>query len=179
MGPDIDLGSAMTSKILKKAGEVVPRSTICPLTMEQMDNPDLKEQRHNFDEGVIAKLGDPVTDTDLPGKDLTPTYEAYFDDMTEGTPDAPDKELEPTPEAGDNYVKIDIMLPRGVTLSMERVIERKRDANGKPVGRANESPFLDSRHYLVDFEDSEVTELTANIMAEYINHQIIDCLRSP
>ena len=76
-------------------------------------------------------------------------------------------------------MKIDIILPRGVTLSMERVIERKRDANGKPVGRANESPILDSQHYLVDFEDIEVTEITANIMSEYINNQIIDCLRSP
>ena len=99
---------------------------------------------------------------------MTPTYDAYINDTTEGTLDAPDKDLEPTPEVGDNYVNTDFMLPRGSTLSRGRVIECKSDADGKPVGRSNDNPILYSRHYLVDFEDGEVTKLTANIIAESI-----------
>ena len=72
------------------------------------------------------------------------------------------------PEAGDNYVSAYVMLPHGGTLSMGRVIERKRYADGKPVGRANNNSILDSRDYLVYFEDVEVTELTANFIAESI-----------
>ena len=47
--PAIDVGSAMTSKILNNTGEIFPRSTLRPLTMQEMDNPDLKEQRRKFD----------------------------------------------------------------------------------------------------------------------------------
>ena len=68
----IGVSSAMTSKIIKKTGEVVPQSTLRPLTMEEMDNTDLKEQRHKFDESVIAKIGDLATETNFPDKDLTP-----------------------------------------------------------------------------------------------------------
>ena len=60
------------------------------------------------------------------------------------------------------------MFPCGGTLSRGRVIECKRDFDGNLVGQANENPIVDSRHYLVDFEDGEVTELTENIIVESI-----------
>ena len=40
--PDINFGSAMTAKIISMAGEVVPQSTLCPLMIKEMENPDLK-----------------------------------------------------------------------------------------------------------------------------------------
>ena len=40
--PEIDVGSAMTSKILRKTSEVIPQSTFRPLMLENMDNMDLK-----------------------------------------------------------------------------------------------------------------------------------------
>ena len=64
--PAIDVGSAMTANILNNTGEVVPRFTLRPLTMEEMDNLDLKEHYRKFDEAVISKLGDPATETDFP-----------------------------------------------------------------------------------------------------------------
>ena len=57
---------------------------------------------------------------------------------------------------------------RGGTLSRGQVIERKHDAYGNTFGWANDNPNLDSRHFLVEFEDGEVTELTANVISEYI-----------
>ncbi len=43
---------------------------------------------------------------------------------------------------------------------------RKRDRDGNPVGHANDNPILDTRSYIVDFDDGEQTELTANMIAE-------------
>ena len=44
---------------------------------------------------------------------LTPTYEYYDDDHKDATPDAPPEKLTPTPEIGDNYLNMELMLPRG------------------------------------------------------------------
>ena len=46
------------------------------------------------------------------------------------------------------------MLPRGSTLSKEWVTGRKRD-----------NPILDTRTYLVHFDDGKFTKLTANVIA--------------
>ena len=82
LDPYIDVVSAMTPKILKNTGEVFPRSSLCTLTMEEMENIDLNEQLLMFDEAVIYKLDDPDTETEFPDKDLTPTYDAYVYDIT-------------------------------------------------------------------------------------------------
>ena len=37
--PDRDMEPAMTAKILKANGEVVPQSTLCALTLEERENP--------------------------------------------------------------------------------------------------------------------------------------------
>ena len=49
-----------------------------------------------------------------------------------------------------------------------RLIERKCDADGNTIGRANKNPTLYSSHSLVNFEDGEVTELTENVIAKSI-----------
>ena len=63
-------------------------------------------------------------------------------------------------------MNMELMLPRGGTLARGRVIERKRDHEGNVIGRSNVSPILDTREYEVKFEDGDVTELTANAIAE-------------
>ena len=72
----------------------------------------------------------------------------------------------PSPEQGDNYVGVSIMLPRGESSARGKVIARKRDAEGNPVGRADTNPVQESRTYEVQFPDSKVAELTANLIAE-------------
>ena len=58
------------------------------------------------------------------------------------------------------------MLPRGNSLVLRTVIGQKRDARGNPIGNANANPIMDSRVYRVEFEDGNVCELTANVIAE-------------
>ena len=61
---------------------------------------------------------------------------------------------------------MEFMLPHGGTLARGRVTERKRDHEGNVIGRSNANPILDTREYEVNFEDGDVTKLTANAMAE-------------
>jgi hypothetical protein len=42
----------------------------------------------------------------------------------------------------------------------------KRDQDSNPVGHANDDLILDTRSYIVDFDDGDQTELTANMIAE-------------
>ena len=90
---------------------------------------------------------------------MTPTYEYYDDDHHDAASDAPHEHLTPTPEIGDNYFNMELMLPCGGTLARGRVIERKRDHEDNVIGRFNVNPILDTREYEVKFEDGDVTKL--------------------
>ena len=58
------------------------------------------------------------------------------------------------------------MLPLGDSLSRGRVVEQKRDAKGNIMGCANYNSLHDTRQYVVKFDSGEVTELTANVIAQ-------------
>jgi hypothetical protein len=62
-------------------------------------------------------------------------------------------DAEITPEIKDNYLSAELMLPKGGMMVKSHVIARKRDRDGNPVGRANDSPILDTSLYIVDFDD--------------------------
>ena len=72
----------------------------------------------------------------------------------------------PKPKANDNYVNASVMLPRGSEYAQGTVVSRKRDADGNVVGRANDNPLLDIQEYHIKFDYGEVSELTANVIAE-------------
>ena len=185
LGPAIDVGPAMTAKILKSNGEVVHRSTYRGLTDDEIENLAHISMRDEFDTDIRDKLGPDVSPDDFPDISLedTPEYEMYLDDSEEvtdgmqgsaddvGDDETPmsaagsDRKL-PTPEADDNFVHASVMLPRGSSYARGKVIGRKRDADGNVVGRSNENPILDTREYRVQFDDGEVSELTANVIAQ-------------
>ncbi len=100
---------------------------------------------------------------DFPAEDLTPDPTSY-DDTATADPEYGGAEV--TPETGDNYLSAELMLPKGGVLVKGRVTARKRDRDGNPLGRANDNPILDTRSYILDFDDGDQTELTANKIAE-------------
>ena len=61
---------------------------------------------------------------------------------------------------------MELMLPRCGTLLRGLVTERKSDHEYNVIGRSNANPILDTWEYEVKFEDGDVTELTANAIAE-------------
>ena len=108
-------------------------------------------------------------------EDLTPEYEHYHghtiaedtdNTYEEGSPDNDDLDPLPTPEAGDNYISAEILLPLGGILRRGKVISCKRNADGNIAGRAHDWPILDTRTYDVEFDNGTITELTANKIAE-------------
>ncbi len=100
---------------------------------------------------------------DFPARDLTPDP-TYYDDTNAMDPEYGDTEV--TPGIGDNYLSAELMLPKSDVLVKGHVTARKRDRDGNPVGHANDNPILDNRSYIVDFDDGDQTELTANMIAE-------------
>ena len=51
-------------------------------------------------------------------------------------------------------------------MAQGRVVKRLRDNDGNPVGRANDNPILDTREYVVEFDDGMEAELAANSIAQ-------------
>jgi hypothetical protein len=100
---------------------------------------------------------------DFPSEDLKPDP-AYFGNTNAMDPENGDTEI--MPKIGDNYLSAELMLPKGGVMVKGRLTTRKRDGDCNPVGSANDNPILDTRTYIVDFDDGDQTELTANMIAE-------------
>ena len=180
LGPAVDVGSMMTAKILMANGQYLPRTTYRRLTIEEENSPTHIEQRRVFTELVNNNLGDPCVADDFPEEYLTPEHEQYedytndelisddpLDEIEMGAPDdVITPEVLPTPETNDNYVGAEIMLSSGNELKRGRVMKRKRDALDQVIGRASDNPILDTRMYVVKLDDGEVTEATANVIAQ-------------
>jgi hypothetical protein len=124
--------------------------------------------RHKFDESIEHHLGPVALPQDFPSEDLTPEP-AYFDDTNAMDPEYGDEEI--TPEIGDNYLSAELMLPEGGVMVKGRVTARKHNQDGNPVGCANDNPILDTRTYIVDFDDGDQTQLAANMIAELLYSQ--------
>ena len=179
LGPATDVGSAMTMKILKQNGQVVCRSTLRHLTNDELSDPIHKASRQAFDLAIAESHGPSATAGDFPADELTPEYDNFEsvhdnDDFQIGSadenPDPADTELV-TPEQGDNLINAEVEIPRGGILTKGRVVSRKRDIHGNPIGRANDNPILDTRTYVVQFSDGDELDLNANMIAEAIYAQ--------
>ena len=184
LGPAVDVGPAMTSKVLKINGQEVCTSTCRAITDDEVNSETEKKQREEFDEKIKEWLGAPLDEQVLAEIDVdapTPEYELYEDDF-EGThlhaPDVetvtedddderkPPPEPDPTPEDVDNYVGATVNLPFEGTNRVGNVKRRARDDEGNVTGTASENPILDTRTYQVEFTDGTQAEYAANVIAE-------------
>jgi hypothetical protein len=146
LGPAIDIGPMVTRKILKQNGQVVYRSTVRPLTPDEIKDPQEIQARAAFDEAIKQRLGDPTAWEELiadPDYE-TPVFEAYEDDSGGTVEQAQD-----APDTLDQYVGAEVLLPTGDRMMTGRVTGRKRDHDGEPRGQANVNPILDTRVYTV------------------------------
>lgn len=170
LGPAIDVGPAMTRKVLKANGQVVYRSTVRSLTPDEMADATAKEAREKFTESVNSILGDSFkyedfsNDPELESFE-TPIYDRYEDEVDGGMPEVPD-ELDEDVDTHDQYVGAEVTLPIGGRMMNAKVRGRKRMADGSVVGRANANPILDTRTYDVEFPDGQIVEMAANVIAQ-------------
>ncbi len=107
LGPAIDIGLALTAKILKQNGQYVCPLTKCHLTPEEtLCTVQIAVQLH-FDNMITKRIGHKSVPWDFPSEDLTPEYEHYHghtieedtdNAYEEGSPDNDNLDPLPTPE---------------------------------------------------------------------------------
>jgi len=125
------------------------------------------KEPEEFSETLNAALGEPLTEADLSSDPdyETPELDPYEDGTDGKVPFVPDIDGADA-DTYDQYVGAYVELPTGDKMQTGKVISRKRGADGDVKGVANTSPILDSRTYEVEFPDGEVTEYSANVIAE-------------
>lgn len=173
LGPAIDIGPAMTSKVLKQNGYYIHVSTVVKLTEDELNEESCIAARKTFDDAIAAKLGAQMTEDKLKELDpeaLTPAFEPYEDDVDGIVPSIRDID-EVTPEEFDNYVGARVMLQIGGQQRAAHVKRRARNAHGELVGTQNSNPILDTRTYVVELDDGELSEVSANVIAENVYAQ--------
>jgi hypothetical protein len=119
--------------------------------------------QRKFDESVEQLLGPAAVLQDFPTEDLTPDPE-YFENTNAIDPDYGGAKI--MPEKGDNYLSAKLMLPKGGVMGKGHMTAQKQDQDGSPIRLANDNPILHTQYYIVDFDDGDQTELTANMIAE-------------
>ena len=67
----------------------------------------------------------------------------------------------------DPYLNMELAINRGDEEGFHhaRVKRRAVDDDGKPVGRPNNNPILDSRQYQIEYLDGHIETMTANLIA--------------
>jgi hypothetical protein len=167
LSPALDIGPAMTRKVIKRNGEIVFRSTVRLLTPDKMGNPVRVKEREEFTETLNAALGEPLTEADLSSDPDygTPELDSYKDETDGKVPFVPDIDGADA-DTYDQYVGAYVELPTGDKMQSGKVVSQKRGADGNSKGVASTNPILDSRTCEVELSDGEVTEYSANIIAK-------------
>jgi hypothetical protein len=119
---------------------------------------ELLSDENHLIEGGIANLPD------------VETVEGDDEDEV-GEPPPPDPFEELTPDAYDQYIGAEVMIPVAGEFKRGRVTKRVKDNEGNPIGKRHANPLCDSRRYEVEVGDGEVLEFAANVIAEGIYSQ--------
>ena len=139
----IDVGPALTDKIMRNNWQQVHRSIYIALTPDELVNTDNIKARDEFDTSIKEKLGPaaPAKDFESDPDIFTPTLDWYGNNKEYQT-HIPELD-EITPETMENYIGAYKMISNGDTVAQGSVRRRKIDMEGNTIGRANSNPILD------------------------------------
>ena len=174
-----DCNAPLAYYILCETGAVVIRQDVWAIAEDEKLKPDFKAKLAQFDEAVKKKVGDSIKDKDLdPGLaddarlSVPPEAFVLFDAEANIAPldpgYTPPEADDSTPEAYDQYLSAEVLLPHAGEMRKGTVRARKRDVAGNLLGTRNSNPMLDTRCYEVTFAEGEVEAYTANTIAENI-----------
>ena len=172
----------MTYHVLTQQYTVIARSTVQRVTNLELNTNKVKEIFSEFDQNIATKFktSEFGYDGDKPNPedwaDLIADDEDFQDEFqkTFNNNDIKEAYEAYTEETLDNtYLNIEITLPRDSEgPEYAKVTKRLRDANGIPIGTANDNPILDSCLYEVEYIDGYKAALTANTIAENLFSQV-------
>ena len=182
LGVSHRVGSAMSYWILTDRCEVLSRVSVSRVTNLEQETVEVKERQKIFSEQIAPRLGQEEFTTGMntkPGdwyEDLNhdPDFQEEFQKVW-GDDNIKEVDETFTPEVfDDTYLNMELTLPHGEGKSWAKVTKRLRDANGIPIGTANDNPILDSRMYEVEYADGHKASLAANAIAENMFAQVDD-----
>ena len=143
--------------LLPKSAKPIVRSTNWSLTLEERANK--REEIDNLLKLIDEKIGNDSRNKEVfleLGNDVLPHVDLFGDtddandgDATQLRADAD----EYTPKAFDKNLSAQIVTDRAGETLRGTVKSGQRDIDGKPIGSANPNHILDTREYLVCFED--------------------------
>jgi hypothetical protein len=173
LGAAIDIGPAMARKILKNIGSVMYRTSVRPLTTDEIQSPTEKKEREEFEIAIAKKSGASMGKSDF--KDdryytdfVTPTYDYYEDDEVSSykMPDIDDIKEEHDVDTYDQYDGAHVRVPIGDDIRSGKVFRCKSNLDCTVKGRANANSMLDTMTYEIEFPDGRSDEYTANVIVE-------------
>jgi hypothetical protein len=175
LGPAIDIGPAMSRKVLKINGEVMFRVSVRGLTLDEMQNPDEQKRRQEYYEAIKMKLGKGMQYYELK---LDPDFVDFVDFVTPNHNCYKDKKEtalqmhdiddldEHDVDTYDQYVDSSVQLSIGDKVQTGKVTGRKRGLDGVERWKASANPIIDKITYNVEFPDDRSEEYTANAISE-------------
>ena len=182
LGVSHRVGSAMSYWILTDNCEIMSRVSVSRVTNLEQQTDKVKQRQEEFSKAIAPRLGNEEYTTGgntKPGdwyEDLNhdPEFQEEFQKVW-GEKEVKEADETFTPEVfDDTYLNMELTLPHKESQTWAKVTKRLRDADGLPIGTANENPILDSRVYEVEYSDGHKTSLAANLIAENMLSQVDD-----
>ena len=123
--------------ILKDNGEIIIRTTLRHLIEEEKQSKIETESKLNFDKRIKERLGDALSDEDLPDY-ITPTFDPDSD--KDSNIESAAEEVDNIPDY-DKYIASKIILPtEGEYLQKATVMGRVKDGSGRAKGTYHPNP---------------------------------------
>ena len=186
LGPSHRVGSLMSYWVLPASGIPVSRTTVQRITyLETCTDANIARFK-TFDDAIQERFHEKYDKDTFEGASSSkPTMEMWAEladddaDFKEefnkvfDNPDVKEADDNFTPDSYDQYVNMELTLDRGGDRpEFARVKKRLKDANGRPIGVANDNPILDSRMYEVEYNDGHTASMAANLIAENLFAQV-------
>jgi hypothetical protein len=176
----------MSFWILTNHGRVISRTTVQRVTNLERSTTEVKQRCQEFDEHIRDLLKDDnhiiqegnerqLQDWDEYTEDNDEDFAKEFGDVVSDLKIS-EADEDFTPDTfNDTYLNKEVALADGADeAKLGRVTKRLRDAEGRPIGTANENPLLDTREYAVEFRDGHIESLSANLIAKNLYSQLDD-----
>ena len=175
-------GSLMSYYVLTQTCQVVSRTSVQRITNLERQVDANKKWFIEYDTKIKTRLKDNnfQVDGNKPNPEDWAEFMEHDPDFMEefnrviDNEEIPEADEEFTPEVlDDTYMNMEVTVPRQDDgPSFARVTKRLRDANGLPIGTANDNPILDTHMYEVEYPDGHKASLSANAIAQNMFAQV-------
>jgi hypothetical protein len=154
------------------SGVPIACTTIQALSSEDLENDKIKSQLKSYD----LKIEEKISHDPFNPQNLLLYTEDQDDDLLDDVPIEPESLMPNTYDTeADMYDSLlltePILCHNGESIRA-KVIGRKCNQGGNPIGTFLLNPLLNTRVYLAEFPDGHVVELSANTIPEAIFNQV-------